>query len=148
MEPRFTVTLALDAGYQFTANVDTPLVPAFRVDEAPPLGEGHGPNPARLLGTAVGHCLASSLLFCLRKAQIPVEALSVRVSGALGRNDAGRFRVEGLSVELDLDIDPAHRTRASRCLSIFEDYCIVTESVRAGVPVEVTVATTADTAAP
>ena len=61
------VQLTLDRDYQFMAEFpDSPAVRSIRVDEAPPLGEGQGPNPAALLTAAIGNCLAASLLFGFR----------------------------------------------------------------------------------
>jgi len=48
------VRLTLDHDYRFVATYpDLPGAPAIALDEAPPLGGGHGPNPAALLATAV-----------------------------------------------------------------------------------------------
>ena len=43
-------------------------------------------------------------------------------------------------MELDPAIAVADREKAQRCLSLFEDYCTVTQSVREGFPINVTVA--------
>ncbi len=59
--------LELLEGYKFKFGFDMEGVPSLVVDEIKPIGEGSGPNPSRLLSTAVGHCLSSSLLYCLRK---------------------------------------------------------------------------------
>jgi uncharacterized OsmC-like protein len=134
----FGATLVLRQGYEFDVTTDQPLAP-LRVDEAPPLGGGAGPSPTRMLATAVGHCLGASLMFCLRKARIDVDGLEVRVEGRMARTAAGRLRVGGLSVRLAPGIPAAQRQRAARCLEIFQDYCVVTESVRAGLEVDVVV---------
>ncbi|MGE0040720.1 MAG: OsmC family protein [Vicinamibacterales bacterium] len=132
------VRLSLEGNYRFTASFpEVRVAPNITLDEGAPLGEGHGPNPAALLGAAVGHCLASSLLFCLRKARGDAGALDVEVEVRVARNDAGRFRIAGISVLLDPAIAEEDQARLDRCESLFEDFCIVTESVRQGVPVEV-----------
>ena len=134
----FGATLTLRQGYAFDVTTDRPS-DRLQVDEAPPLGGGDGPSPTRMLATAVGHCLGASLMFCLRKARIDVDGLEVRVEGRMTRTDAGRLRVGGLTVRLAPGIPADQRQRASRCLEIFQDYCIVTESVRAGLDVGVIV---------
>jgi organic hydroperoxide reductase OsmC/OhrA len=140
MEPTgFSLDLVLEHDYRFQVRFGEGGPPGLTVDEAPPLGGGAGPNPARLLGLAVGHCLSASLLFCLRKYRIEIPAMRTRVEGTLIRNEKGRLRIGGLKVTLDPALSPADRERAARCLESFQDYCIVTESVRQGVEVEVRV---------
>src|SRR5574341_352263 len=74
----FALDLRFRAGYEFAVDFAQPGVPDLVVDEHPPLGAGRGPNPARMLAVAVGHCLASSFLFCARKARIEVKAFAVQ----------------------------------------------------------------------
>jgi organic hydroperoxide reductase OsmC/OhrA len=135
----FAVTLTLNEGYAFETTFDGTDVPALVVDEQPPLGAAAGPNPARLLATAVGHCLGSSMLFCLRKAKVEPEALHATVTGFMVRTERGRLRIGGLRVSLDPVFKPSDRERAARCLDVFRDFCIVTESVRNGIDVQVAI---------
>jgi uncharacterized OsmC-like protein len=114
---------------------------ALTVDEEPPLGGGTGPNPAALLASAVGSCLAASLVFCLRKARIEPAGVTADATARIVRNERGRFRIGGLDVELTLSLDDAQRAAFERCRPLFEDFCIVTESVRQGVPVDVRLTT-------
>jgi organic hydroperoxide reductase OsmC/OhrA len=142
----FNVSLALQDGYRFMVDFEQPDVPLLQVDEPSPLGGGDGPNAARLLGAAVGNCLAASLLFCLQRARVEVRDLRVGVQGSIVRSDAGRFRIGGLRVVLQPDIAAEDRDRMDRCLGLFEDFCIVTQSIRDGVDVEVAVEPVADAA--
>lgn len=135
----FAVDLTLRAGYEFSADVHVPGVPNLTLDEPAPLGAGAGPNAARVLATAVGNCLGASLLLCLRKAHLDVQGLRVAVRGSFARNERGRLRIERLDVSLSPDLPPEQRDRIARCRELFEDFCIVTESVRRGVDVRVTV---------
>lgn len=136
---RFTVDLTLRDGYTFTVDFNDANVPPIVVDELPPLGEGNGPNPARLLAAAVGSCLGASLLFCLRKSRVEVAQLRTAVDVTIARNDRGRLRIEGLHVRLAPQVTAEQRERMGRCLDLFEDFCTVTESLRQGIPVDVEV---------
>jgi uncharacterized OsmC-like protein len=49
------------------------------------------------------------------------------------------LRIAGIEVEIDPRVADADKQRALRCLELFEDYCLVTQSVRQGIPIQVTV---------
>jgi organic hydroperoxide reductase OsmC/OhrA len=137
---RFTVDLTLRDGYTFSVDFNDANVSPIVVDELPPLGEGNGPNPARLLAAAVGSCLGASLLFCLRKSRVEITQLRTTVDVTIARNDRGRLRIAGLYVRLAPEVTAEQRERMSRCLDLFQDFCLVTESIRQGIPVDVEVA--------
>jgi len=135
------VTLRYTHGYEFVADfTDADGLGPILFDEPPPLGEGRAPNAAAVLGAAVGNCLAASFVFCLRKVRLDVDDLTVRVTTHVARNDKGRFRVSGIDVTLEPELHHQDRARVERCENLFEDFCVVTESVRRGIPVNVTVA--------
>ena len=136
---KFSAELSLRDGYTFDVDFGDGAVPELVVDELPPLGEANGPNPTRLLAAAIGSCLSSSLLFCLRKSRIEVTGLSTRVEGTIVRNERGRLRIGSIRVRLTPELNAEQRDRMGRCLDLFQDFCIVTESVREGIAVDVAV---------
>ncbi len=138
-EPTFTVTVARLHDYEFNVRFDWEQVPSLHLDEPEPLGHAAGPNASRILAAAVGNCLSASLLLCLTKAKIEPQTLTATVTGRMVRNPAGRLRIGALSVSLELEggLEPA--ARLSRCAELFEEFCVVTESVRQGIPVQVAV---------
>jgi organic hydroperoxide reductase OsmC/OhrA len=137
------VTVSLSSGYRFVVSFDDlPGDQGLAVDEPAPLGEGKLPNAAALLAAAVGNCLAASLLHCLKRSRAQVQDLTARVSMTLTRNDVGRYRIAGIDVELSPALAGHDAGRLGRCEDLFEDFCIVTQSVRAGIPVNVTVKAT------
>lgn len=138
-ESGFTLTLEARGGYEQVADFGLDGVAPLVVDEPAPLGAGSGPNPSRLLGAALGSCLGASLLFCLRKARIDVQGLRTTVQGELGRNERGRLRIRRMSVRLEPVIPAAEHDRIARCTEIFEDFCVVTASVRPAIELEVEV---------
>lgn len=138
-ETSFTLTLERVRDYEFRVRFDWPEAPALTVDEPPPLGARGGPNASRLLAAAVANCLSASLLFCLEKSRTPPGALRSTVTGTLARNAAGRLRIAGLEVAIDLEGMQDAGNRLARCGELFEEFCVVTASVRQGIPVGVTV---------
>lgn len=114
-------------------------VPALRVDEPPPLGQGSGPSPVQMLAAAVGNCLSASLLFALRKFKQSPEPITAEVTAEVGRNAEGRLRVLGMQVRLTLGVPAAALQHLDRVLAGFEAYCTVTQSVAAAFPVTVSV---------
>ena len=134
------ITVRLAREYEFVAEFnDLADAPSILFDEPEPLGGNRAPNAAAVLGAAVGECLAASLAFCLRRARVGVDGLTARVTTRVTRNPEGRFRIGGIDVELVPEVADADRARLGRCEALFEDFCVVTESVRRGIPVNVTV---------
>ena len=132
------VEVRLVRDYEFVATFkDAEGLPPIIFDEPPPLGDGSAPNAAAVLGAAVGDCLAASFVYCLRKVRLEPEDLTARVVVHVSRNDSGRFRVSSIDVELDPELRAPDRARLDRCEQLFEDFCVVTESVRRGIPVNV-----------
>ena len=129
----------LEEGYKFRAEFDLEGIPSFLMDEPKPVGEGSGPSSTQLLSAAIGHCLSSSLVYCLRKARIGIRNMETTVKLATSRNEEGRLRVGNIDVQIDLDVDEEDRACINRCVEVFENYCTVTQSVRKGIQVNVKV---------
>ena len=138
-EPGFSLTLDRLERYRFDARFDDDAWPALRLDEPEPLGEGTGPNASRVLAAAIGNCLSASLVFCLEKARVPVGDVTARVEGHFTRNERGRMRIGGIKVTIQPRVDGIPRSRLARCMELFEDFCVVTQSVRDGIDVQVEV---------
>ncbi|MBX3726833.1 MAG: OsmC family protein [Xanthomonadales bacterium] len=118
---------------------DTDLA-ALLTDEPAPLGHDGGPNPSRLLLAAVANCLAASLLFALRKFRNdPSGPLLAEATALMQRNADGRWRLPRADVELHLPGNAASYPQLERILGQFEQFCVVTQSVRQGIDVAVTV---------
>lgn len=139
----FTTRLERVKDYEFRVKFDSPSIAEILMDEPEPVGKGGGPNASRLLSAAVGNCLSSSLLFCLGKARIPVRDLGASVETVIRRNEKGRWRIAALRVRLHPVLREEDIARSKRCFELFEDFCIVTQSVRKGIDVAVDIQTDA-----
>jgi len=138
-EQSFEVSLEQVEDFEFRVHFDGTALEDLCTDEPPPRGRNAGPNPARMLLVSVANCLAASLLFSLRKFRNAPGPLRAKARARLARNAQGRWRVAGMEVDLQLADPAASLQHIERALAQFEDFCIVTESVRAGVPVAVRV---------
>jgi organic hydroperoxide reductase OsmC/OhrA len=135
----FTVTVEQVEDYEFKVRFDKPQFPEYRLDEPPPIGHDAAPNAARVLSAAIGNCLSASLLFCARKAKIQPGPIQTVVRTQIVRNGRGRLRIGKIEVRIDPRIPEADKQKALRCMDLFEDYCVVTQSVREGLDVQVAV---------
>jgi organic hydroperoxide reductase OsmC/OhrA len=136
---QFTLHLEQVEGFEFKVRFDWPDVPDLLLDEPAPLGNQAGPNAARLIAAGVANCLSASLLFCLQQSRNTPDGVSATVTGSIGRNDQGRLRLTGIDVDLRLAGIPGDRARLERCFGLFENYCVVTQAVREGIPIGVRV---------
>jgi uncharacterized OsmC-like protein len=110
----------------------------FASDEPDPVGDASAPATPALLGAAVGHCLAASLLETAKHAHVDVQGCDVDVTSVVVANAAGLPRID----HVDVVIRPSLRgasPRTGRCEEVFEQHCTVTASVRQGIDVRVRV---------
>ncbi|MGJ8690389.1 MAG: OsmC family protein [Gammaproteobacteria bacterium] len=133
-EKQFTLTIKRIENYLF--ELDFGEFGNVLADEPAPIGGGEGPSPSAMLAASVANCLSASLLFALsRKKEDPGE-LSAVVTGTTGR--VGKYlRITNVKVALQLGVEKSTLTSLESALEVFENYCTVTQSVRAGIDVDV-----------
>jgi organic hydroperoxide reductase OsmC/OhrA len=148
VESSFTLHLEQVSGYEFRVRFDSPVLTDLIVDEPPPLGQQHGPNASRLLAAAVANCLSASLLFCASKAKVTPTSIRSTAHTQLVRNDRGRLRIGAVQVEIDVTGVSEEDRRFMRCTELFEDFCVVTDSIRRGIPVAVSLTANGQPLAP
>lgn len=134
-----TVELKQLADYRFEASFGTPGMPVLITDEPAPLGSDAGPSPDHMLAAAVANCLASSLLFALRKFKNQPEPIRAVATVEKARNAEKRMRISRIGVDLHLGAPSVGMQMVDRALSQFEEFCVVTQSVRVGIQIDVRV---------
>jgi organic hydroperoxide reductase OsmC/OhrA len=135
----FTTELTWQADYRFEVDFRHPGAPLLVTDATPPLGAGAGPDAEQLLLAAVANCLSSSLVFALRKFKNEPFPMRAVADAKLVRNEQNRLRVGSIDVEIRLGVAAGALKMLERALAQFEDFCVVTQSVRAAIPVHVKV---------
>ena len=124
--------------YRFQVDFGEGLEPAL-ADEPAPLGEGAAPSPVQWLAASVANCLAASMVFAFGRYREDVGELHAVVACQIGRNDKGRLRVVGLDAQLTLGRDADHLAHLEPVLRSFADFCTVSKSVEAGIPLRIAV---------
>lgn len=132
------VTVLQKQAYQTEVHFADNL-PVLLADEPAPIGTGTGPSPIDLLASAVGNCLLASLYFALTKYKNTPAPLRCEVSAESGKNAEGKMRVLGIAASIHLADAPENLAQLDRILGQFEEFCTVTRSVAAGIPVTVSV---------
>jgi uncharacterized OsmC-like protein len=133
------VLLEQEGPYAFKVNFEGTSLEALHTDEPAPLGAGAGPNPSALLLAGVANCLAASLLFALRKFKNAPGPIRAEITADKQRNAEGRWRIPRAQVVITLADTAAELEHFERVLGQFEQFCIVTQSVRDGIEVDVAI---------
>nr|VFK81127.1 MAG: Uncharacterized OsmC-related protein [Candidatus Kentron sp. SD] len=136
---RFTIKMEHLEGFEYKVKFDWPQPDELLMDEPAPLGEQKGPNASRLLAAAVGNCLTASLMYCTGKHEPPDQGAKTEVTCVMVRNEKKLMRVGGMEVNITVGGGLEQSERIKRCLELFEDFCVVTDSVKKGIPIQVTV---------
>lgn len=133
------LVLEQEGPYAFKVSFEGTELDALHTDEPAPLGAGSGPNPSALLLAGVANCLAASLVFALRKFKNAPGPIRAEITARRERNAEGRWRIPRAEVVITLADKAASLEHFDRVLAQFEQFCIVTQSVRDGMAVEVAV---------
>ncbi len=137
-EPKhFSISVDSVQNLEFCVKFDQTNLEDLVIDEPAPLGRGNGPDPGRLLGAAIGGCLSASLLFCAQKLRLNMKGLHAGIKVTHTRTENGRLRIGKIAVEMEPRIEEADDQKLQRCIELFEDFCVVTQSVRKGVDISV-----------
>ena len=136
--PEPMIAISQIDGFKFVVDFGSALAPLL-VDEAEPIGDGTGPAPEQLLIAGVANCLCASLAFALGKFRQDGGGIRAEARCSIGRNAENRLRIEGIAVSIALGAPVADMPRIDRVLDQFQRFCTVSESVRSGIPVAVSV---------
>ncbi len=134
---QFKLTISRIENYLF--QIDFGEFGKTLADEPKPLGNGEGPSPAHLLAASVANCLVASLLFAIKKYKGDPGEISAEITGTPERDENNRLRIKALNVCINLHNKTELMPHLDRALEQFEEFCTITQSVRAGIKVNVNV---------
>ncbi len=104
-------------------------------------GCGVGANPEELMLGAIATCFVNTWAIFLKKLNLDYAGPAVRVSGELGPDPAGGFKLRRAAIfaRVPAALLAAQRTQVEKTLSLAEKYCIISKVAKAAMPVEVVV---------
>ncbi|MGV8894203.1 MAG: OsmC family protein [Burkholderiaceae bacterium] len=133
-----SITITQKENYQFLVDFGD-AIPGLLVDEPAPMGSGNGPDPTHMLLVAAANCLSASLLFSLKKYGQDAGGITARATCTIDRNANNRLRIMGIDVMIQFAQDGASINHLDRVLGQFEEFCTVSQSIQAGIPMKVSV---------
>ena len=138
MSNSVSVTITQQNNYQFIVDFGVGIS-VLQTDEPAPLGAGAGPAPSQLLLAAVTNCLSASLFFALQKFKQDAGGITTTGTARIGRDENNRLRVQEIAVTVRLGKGSGEIEHLDRILAQFEAFCTVTQSVRHGIPIAITI---------
>ena len=104
-------------------------------------GSGGRANPEELLLAAIGACFVNTWAIFLKKLAIAYAEPTLRVSGELGKDPEGGYRMQRAVIHARVPAALLSGSRApiQKTLQLAEKYCIISKVARAAMPVEVVI---------
>ena len=104
-------------------------------------GCGSGANPEELLLGAIAACFINTWAIFLKKLNVPYAEPSIRVSGDLGNDPAGGYKLLRATIfaRVPAPLLAEQRAPIQKTLSLAEKYCIISKVAKAAMPVKVVI---------
>lgn len=104
-------------------------------------GAGGAGNPEELLLGALAACFVNTWAIFLKKLQVAYAEPAVRVTGSLGPDPAGGFRLTAavIHARVPRTLLTSEGPKVEKTLQLAEKYCIISKVARAAMPVKVEV---------
>lgn len=109
------------------------------------VGEDEHPCPHDYLLATVGGCQLETLKQCLTKGNVEEYEIKIQVESEKGKVEVhddipgtADIRITDIYTDITVEVPPEHKSRATRCLDIFEEHCPISQSVDAGVTLHTT----------
>jgi peroxiredoxin-like protein len=104
-------------------------------------GCGVGANPEELMLGAIAACFINTWAIFIKKLNLAHADLAVRVSGDLGPDPAGGFKLRRVTIHAKVPaaLLAGQKALVEKTLSLAEKYCIISKVAKAAMPVEVAI---------
>jgi uncharacterized OsmC-like protein len=102
-------------------------------------GTDIGPSSVEYLLIGIGGCLATTFAYSLQRRSIGVNGIDVVVDGRLAHVEPKK-RLRLINVDVKITYLPQPNTslkKINMCIEEFEEFCIVSQSIQNGFPINV-----------
>ena len=132
------VSLSLTENLNFKASARHFI--EMKVDEPESFhGTDLGPSSVEYLLIGIGGCLATTFAYCLQKRSVDITKLDIIVDGKLAHVEPKK-RLRLVNVDVTIRYLPQKNTslkKINMCIEEFEEFCIVSQSIQNGFPINV-----------
>ncbi|MGV9173528.1 MAG: OsmC family protein [Promethearchaeia archaeon] len=106
-------------------------------------GTNKGPSPVEYFLLGIGGCMASTFVFCCQKNEIEIHDISITIDGQLTHREDRENLLQFQKIEGYIMFIPKHgeqnKQAIKQCINDFQKYCVVSNSLRQGIPLSVNV---------
>jgi organic hydroperoxide reductase OsmC/OhrA len=104
-------------------------------------GCGIGANPEELMLGAIAACFVNTWAIFLKKLNIGYAEPAVRVSGTLGPDPAGGFKLLDATIHarVPAPLLAGQKAQVEKTLTLAEKYCIISKVAKAAMPLSVVI---------
>lgn len=102
-------------------------------------GTDLGPSPVEYLLTAIGGCLSSTFVYCLKKRNIEIDDFKIIIDGVLKHDQPSLYlRLKQIHVEFNLFLKTGYNEdELDKCINEYTKYCPVYEPILNGIPINI-----------
>ncbi len=112
----------------------------FSVDEPTSFhGTDLGPSSVEYLLIGIGGCLGTTFIYCLQKKNIKMKSVEIVVDGKLS-HVGPKMLLRLTKVNAEIKFKPEENASSEEinlCINKFREYCIVSNSIADGLPINV-----------
>jgi len=112
----------------------------FSVDEPTSFhGTDLGPSSVEYLLIGIGGCLGTTFIYCLQKRNIKMKSVEIVVDGKLS-HVGPKMLLRLTKVDAEIKFKPEENASSEEifeCINNFREYCIVSNSIADGLPINV-----------
>jgi organic hydroperoxide reductase OsmC/OhrA len=102
-------------------------------------GFGRSPCPDQLFLASIGGCLLTTFLHFARRLHLDVRDIRIPVREQISLRKSEGYRITAVEAEIQVDTDGEYVELAGRCAELARDYCHITRSMEASIPVNVSI---------
>jgi uncharacterized OsmC-like protein len=104
-------------------------------------GSDRGPSPVEYILLGIGGCLGASFIHCCKINNLKIKRLELIVDGKMTHNQPyNHLELVNVNTELNIiDFKGKKDEDLEKCINNFKHYCVVTNSLIRGLPIDVKV---------
>jgi len=112
----------------------------FNIDEPTSFhGTDLGPSSVEYLLIGIGGCLGTTFMYCLQKRNIKMKSVEIEIDGKLS-HVGPKLLLRLTKVDVEIKFIPEENASSEEifeCIKNFREYCIVSNSIADGLPINV-----------